>query len=242
MRTDKQSDASRNNGAKSDGPVTEEGKTKSARNSMRHNLSSGHIVLLSNEDPDAFRAHSFGYLDRFAPADPVERDLVNQMIAASWRLARISAMECALVEIEMDRQRAAHDDEFAFLGPHARQTLSFFGNADHASVGVMLLRYQSAARRSYATALRMLKELQGDRFGRRPASVPEQPSANTELPNEPEQNPVNAAQENDEQQSAGNYQPKLIAFTRRASENRKVRDKAAKPSVMQPPPQKSMCA
>ena len=128
MRTEKQKEASKINGAKSNGPVTPEGKAKSARNGMRHNLNKGPIVLLSNEDPKAFIEHSYGFLDRFAPADYVERDLVNQMIAASWRLARISAIECSLTEIEMDVQSEKHDREFSYLDAHARQTLSMFGN------------------------------------------------------------------------------------------------------------------
>ena len=209
MRTDRQSEASRNNGAKSHGPTSEEGKAKSSQNSVRHNLSGGHIVLLSNESPEEFKAHSYGYLDRFAPADHVERDLVNQMIAASWRLARISAMECSLVEIEMDRQRATHDQEFSFLDSHARMTLSFFGNVDQAEAGAMLQRYQSAARRAYATALRMLKELQGDRFGRQPAIAPS-PQDKPVGRQSPQQSP----QHGPHRPGAENAQPRLIAFTR----------------------------
>src|SRR5215207_3795416 len=172
MRTEKQNEASKTNGAKSNGPVTPEGKAKSAQNGMRHNLSGGHVVLLSNEDPKVFIEHSCSFIDRYAPADYVERDLVNQMIAASWRLARISAIECSLTEIEMDVQSEKHDREFSYLDAHARQTLSMFGNVDKDTVGRMLQRYQSAAGRAYSRAFRMLKELQGDRFGRLPAAQP----------------------------------------------------------------------
>ena len=176
MRTDKQKEASKTNGAKSKGPATPEGKAKSSKNRMRHNLTTGHIVLLSNEDPKVFIQHSFGYLDRFAPADHVERDLVDQMIAASWRLARISAIECSLTEIEMDLQTETHAKVFEYLDAHARQTVSLFANPDKEATCRMLQRYQAAASRAYARAFRMLKELQGDRFGRLPLAPPVSPT------------------------------------------------------------------
>jgi hypothetical protein len=187
MRTDKQSEASKINGAKSNGPTTEEGKAKSARNSHRHNLTGANIVLLSNEDPVEFRAHAHSYLDRFAPIDLVEHNLVKQMIAASWRLARISSWECSLFEIQMDRQRDELAKEFSYLDGHARQILALLDLADKTSALTLLQRYQSAARRSYASAFRTLKELQGDRFNRPPATAPIytaceiEPTAETEI-------------------------------------------------------------
>ena len=64
MRTDKQIEASKTNGAKSQGPKTPEGKAKSAQNANRHNLAGGHIVLLSNESIHEFKAFSNGYYER----------------------------------------------------------------------------------------------------------------------------------------------------------------------------------
>jgi hypothetical protein len=50
--SEKQSAASRANGAKSKGPATPEGRARASRNSLRHGLSS-EIVVLPHED----RAH-----------------------------------------------------------------------------------------------------------------------------------------------------------------------------------------
>jgi hypothetical protein len=241
MRTDKQKEASKTNGAKSNGPVTPEGKANSSQNGMRHNLSSGHVVLLSNEDPDEFIEFSFGFLDRFAPADPVERDLVNQMIAASWRLARISAIECSLVEIEMDNQRAKLDREYSFLDAHARQTLSIFGNVDKETAMRMLFRYQSAAGRAYSRALRMLKELQGDRFGRRPAEVP--PVAPEQNQDRQESETSKPNQDRQGVEPASSYAPKIIVFNRRGPENTKLQSEPGHRHKSDPPAiLKAMCA
>jgi hypothetical protein len=213
MRTDKQNQASKINGAKSNGPTTEEGKAKSARNSHRHNLTGANLVLLSNEDPVDFRAHAKSYLDRFAPIDLVEHNLVKQLIAASWRLARISSWECSLFEIQMDRQRDELAKEFSYLDGHARQILALLDLADKTSALTLLQRYQSAARRSYASAFRTLKELQGDRFNRPPAATPTQ-SISEQLETLAEPLPAPEPTPAAEQNSI----PQIIRFLRRELE------------------------
>lgn len=226
MRTDKQNQTSKINGAKSNGPVTEEGKAKSSRNSHRHNLTGANLVLLSNEDPVEFRAHANSYLDRFAPIDLVEHNLVKQLIAASWRLARIGSWECSLFEIQMDRQRDELATEFSYLDAHARQTLAFLGLADKTNALTLLQRYQSAARRSYTSAFRILKELQGDRFNRPPAATPTQ-SIPEQLEMLPEPLPVPEPAPAAEQNSI----PQIIRFLRRELEIMEIPNEPEPPIV-----------
>ena len=200
MRSDKQSEASRNNGKKSQGPVTEQGKANSARNAESHNLSGGHISLLSNEDPNEFAALEDEYLQRFQPMDGVEYDLVQKMICASWRERRIICMETALFEIEMARQRDEVRAEFPIIDPAGHHVLAVFGTTDATQASALLLRYASAARRAYAGAFRNLRELQGERFHRRPPNygganpyvTPHRPSPPAE-PNEPAHSPEQSA-------------------------------------------------
>jgi hypothetical protein len=219
MRTEKQSEASKINGAKSNGPTTEEGKAKSSRNSHRHNLTGANLVLLSNEDPVDFHAHAKSYLDRFAPIDLVEHNLVSQLIAASWRLARIGSWECSLFEIQMDRQRDELATEFSYLDAHARQTLAFLGLADKTNALTLLQRYQSAARRSYTSAFRTLKELQGDRFNRPPAIPPVHTQAIETEPRPTGSGGYCTAQtENDTPAAEQNSIPQIIRFLRRELE------------------------
>jgi len=171
MRSDKQNQASRNNGQKSQGPTTNEGKANSSHNSMRHNLSTGHLTLLSNEDPQVFHHHRDGFLLRFQPIDSVELDLVQKMIAATWRERRVEKMEAALFELEMARQQEDVDDEFEGVTPPVRQVLTLFGTTDATAAANLLMRYGAAARRAFATAYRILRDLQGDRFGRVPRAI-----------------------------------------------------------------------
>ena len=69
MRTDKQTEASRTNGAKLQGPRRlKESEVLPKRQSPQSRR--GHIVLLSNESPDQFKAFPSGYLDAFANCPP----------------------------------------------------------------------------------------------------------------------------------------------------------------------------
>ena len=95
--------ASRANGALSRGPVTAAGKARSSRNSIRHGLFSKCMVL-SNESPAGFREWSDQFMDRFGPFDGVEQALVEEMIAASWRLRRIWAIESRVLDDALDAQ------------------------------------------------------------------------------------------------------------------------------------------
>ena len=116
VRTEKQSEASRTNGAKSNGPKTETGKANSSQNSNRHNLTGSQIILLSTEDPLEFLRHEKEYLNRFQPLDGVERDLVRKLIAASWREKRMDMMEASMLELEMDLQAPKISREFEMIG------------------------------------------------------------------------------------------------------------------------------
>ena len=190
MRSDKQMQASKNNGSKSLSPVTDQGKATSAQNASSHNLASLHLVLLSNEDPADFELHESGFLHRFQPVDSVEYDLVQKMIIASWRERRIAIMESSLFELEMERQRFTVDTEFSELGPGPRQVLALFGTSDAAAASSLLLRYGATARRAFASAFRILRDLQGDRFNRTPnvLPAPTHPAATSE-PSSAKSNP-----------------------------------------------------
>jgi hypothetical protein len=174
MRTDKQNETSRKNGAKSNGPVTAEGKAKSSRNAERHNLcSSGGLVLLTSEDHEAYYHLVDDFLCRFLPVDGVELELVYKLIACAWRERRIDGMETALLELEMLRQEPEVNDKYLEISSPARHALALFGTDDTKTAAALLLRYGAATQRSFSAALKALRELQGDRFNRRPHAAPQ---------------------------------------------------------------------
>jgi hypothetical protein len=151
------SETARANGAKSNGPVTPEGKARSARNSLKHGLS-GHVVVLEHESQEEYNELEVSLILRFQPADSIERELVHEMAAARWRLKRIEEMEAAVL-------RKAIRTQMEILGPEAdiaeARSLAYAEVAESKSLR-MLTRYQSQIRRGYEKAWQELDRLQAE--------------------------------------------------------------------------------
>src|ERR1043166_3069090 len=79
--------AVRNNGSLSRGPKTPEGKARSSRNATRHGLLAK-CVLLPHESRENFEVLLNQYIERFGPLDAVEEGLIEEMVAAFWRIRR----------------------------------------------------------------------------------------------------------------------------------------------------------
>jgi hypothetical protein len=80
--------AARQNGAKSRGPKTPEGKSRSSRNAIKHGLTAEHWIVLYDEDVKAFEGLLRAWEARFEPADGIEEVLVRRLAEADWRLRR----------------------------------------------------------------------------------------------------------------------------------------------------------
>jgi len=96
MPSQRKLDSARANGAKSRGPQTEAGKRTSALNGVKHGLTA-RTVILSHESEDEYNSALSDYLDHFHAVGKPEQDLVAQLAAVNWRLARYAAVECALL-------------------------------------------------------------------------------------------------------------------------------------------------
>src|SRR5712691_3327723 len=83
MPTKLKSDTARANGSKSQGQKTAEGRAKSSRNAVKHGLSSRNPLVLECENDDDFQAVHDNQMEIHQPATPAEKDLVDQMAAAS---------------------------------------------------------------------------------------------------------------------------------------------------------------
>ena len=96
MRLSKQILASRRNGARSRGPKTEQGKQRSSTNAIRHGLLAKGVVL-KNESEENFAAMLAQHVAKLSPADDVEQGAIEEMVAATWRLRRLWAIETQLL-------------------------------------------------------------------------------------------------------------------------------------------------
>ena len=84
--------ASRTNGKNSNGPVTPEGKLRSARNSTRHGLLARAIVL-EGESRDRFNDLLRLLNEALNPQTQMEHLLVGKMAASHWRQIRLWNLE-----------------------------------------------------------------------------------------------------------------------------------------------------
>ncbi len=124
MSTQKRIDSSRANGAKSRGPVTPEGRARSRAARLTNGLTSG-VVVLSYESDEEYNALREEYLAHYQPQTRPQSDLVDHLVATRWRLNRVIALQTALMDLQMDRQRPEIDKEFQGCGPDIRAAIAY---------------------------------------------------------------------------------------------------------------------
>jgi hypothetical protein len=158
MSSELKSETARINGAQSHGPITPEGKARSAANSRRHGLTSS--ALIDGESEEHFQLLLADFMDHFQPQTAVETDLVEVMAIARWRLRRLLAIETRQFELEMLRRREQIDEDFTGMDHDDRLAFVFqnMGNSI-----ALLIRYEASINRSYDKALKQLQQLQSSR-------------------------------------------------------------------------------
>jgi hypothetical protein len=152
-------ETARVNGAKSNGPVTEEGKSISSQNSLKHGLTSARVVL-PHESQEEYDSLEASIVNRFKPYDEIERVLVREMASALWRLQRVEAMEAALFHKAFKQQRE-------LLGPEADSNevrIAAYAEVAESKGLRMLSRHQAQLRRAYEKAWKEIEIIQEQRL------------------------------------------------------------------------------
>ena len=149
------------NGAKSHGPVTPEGKAKSALNAITHGLTATGLVL-TTESKEKYEAQLAAYRDESDPQGPTENFLVNQLAAAEWLQRRALEMITARLDVTMDRMEK-EISEFEHIDNAARTALAFAKQADESGTLALLNRYATRHARDYHRALNQLLQIQSNR-------------------------------------------------------------------------------
>jgi len=169
MRSDLQIHASRTNGSKSRGPVTEEGKLASSRNALKHGALSSCIVL-PGENEESFQSLAADLFEEHCPIGSTEEDLVEMMAAARWRRTRVWAMEasCLAKQMKHEFQVAGDPDP----NPADTASAAFGSLANETRTLDLINRYESRYDRQYFRAHRRLLELQDRRMRNEPDNPP----------------------------------------------------------------------
>ena len=174
--------ASRQNGARSRGPKTEEGRARSAQNALKHGMRAQKYLVLPDEDAAEYAGLEAALVEELAPAGALQTVLARRIAVAAWRLARADRIEAELFE----ERRIASGGLGLALIRDGNRTRSF----------ETLLRYRGAAMTEFWRALRTLKALQAEQAlatapAPAPTTYPLRPAARPPLvqrpqPNEPE--------------------------------------------------------
>jgi hypothetical protein len=99
MSSFRQIEANRRNARLSTGPVTEEGKSKSRRNAIRHGLTA-ETVIDALEDAEDYTAFEMAVTADYDAQSAVERELVLRLASVLWRLRRASAIETGFFRLQ----------------------------------------------------------------------------------------------------------------------------------------------
>jgi hypothetical protein len=146
----------------STGPKTAEGKKRSSLNALRHGLS-GQIVVLPNEDMQAYLAFGQRLLDDMAPKGELEKQMVQTLVDTQWRLNRGRAVENSI--FAMGHEGPAGDVDVAHPEVHATMAAArlFMQEADKVE---RLSRYEQRLTRTFSTTLKQFREIQAERKAR----------------------------------------------------------------------------
>jgi hypothetical protein len=162
MATKSQIAANRSNGAKSNGPRTEEGRAVASRNSLKHGLAAEQIVLIFSETEDDFTRFHDEMRASFAPMDAVEEQLVEHAVLCAWRLrrayrAQAASMNSKLAEVYEYRKGRGTHKKWVPCPP-----IAFDGTTWSLE---RISRYEVTNERSLHRALMMLERRQARRRG-----------------------------------------------------------------------------
>jgi hypothetical protein len=170
MATHKQIQAARENGKKSRGPVTPEGKAASAKNAVFHGFRSTKYFVQNNEDCDQLDAFIADFTAEYQPSGPTETALVRDLAHAHFSLERIWAMQIAGVDYQVDAQRPQIEEDFDQLDEPTRLFLAFNQLAKESPGLALLNRYQVSYDRAFHRARKALLETQAARREREAAA------------------------------------------------------------------------
>ncbi len=156
LTSEQRAEISRRNGARSKGPTSAAGKERVSRNAVKHGLASHKHIVLDDEMPQSYDELLQIYLDRFAPTDGVEEELVHHMAEAAWRIRRSDCLETAAFNCSRSDAEAIAEEHYAEPG---LQEIAYLAWQEARTTLESIHRYAARAHRVHNTALANLRLL-----------------------------------------------------------------------------------
>ena len=186
-RTPAQQEASRQNGQKSRGPVTDIGKQRSRMNALQHGLCAA-SVLLPDEDEDECQELIEQYEQHYRPVTSLELARVREMALCDWRLRRTTEIECGLLSLARRDATDVRDEYYDNLDTGEIMAHALRYSLTGSAALKLLLRYQAQLQRTQERARKALKQLQAERQQKvreQAAMTPNEPKPVTPIRPEP---------------------------------------------------------
>jgi hypothetical protein len=163
MATQKQIEANRRNAQKSTGPKTEQGKTKSKFNALKHGMTA-EVAVLPHEDKTSYEELRQATIESYQPANGAELMLVDLIAINYWRLLRARRVETATLDLHVRGYKRRHGvSPSASLDDDSGIATAF---ADPENGLGNINRYQTTVERAYLRAVETLRKTQNDRLRR----------------------------------------------------------------------------
>ncbi len=164
MATRAQIKANGDNAKKSTGPRTNEGKSRAAKNALKHGLLARDTVL-PGEDPADFDSQLAALEADIQPANSLEFELVRQIADAQWRMRRLTRLETGFIAASVaDKRRLTEKYHPERLRPGYDGETQLLGSAmlDRTQALVHLARYDGHLSRRFFRAVKQLADLRRD--------------------------------------------------------------------------------
>ena len=170
LSKDKRAEINRRNAMKSTGPKTKEGKKTASYNALRHGCT-GQIVVMPEEDMQAYLKFQQTYHDLYKPANAIEVQFVQIIVDASWKMNRCSAWQ-ELLNAQQSKLRDS--DHSAENDPQINTAMAMAAAmAEMSRVITNFSMYEQRQYRMLDSAVKRLESLQEQRRKQHAADLDE---------------------------------------------------------------------
>src|ERR1700692_3602602 len=152
MISERQLDANCRNAAKSNGPITPEGRAAVRFNAPKPGLPAAEIILPTVEEKVDFEQFRFAFEEEYKPVGPTEQVLVEDIVTARWRLNRILKSEPGFFSLRLEVMNDRIQDDFSSLDPHAHLALVVRDDAQDPDTYGKMSRYEGRFERTFYKA------------------------------------------------------------------------------------------
>jgi len=149
----------RANAQHSTGPRTEAGKQRSSLNATRHGLT-GQTIVLPSDDLDVYQQRLQRFFADYQPQGETEKQLVQTLADAAWRMNRIAALENNLFTLGLTEQQELIDTDHPQVRT-ALATAKSYREQDRVLANLGL--YEMRLARLFEKTLKQLREIQAGR-------------------------------------------------------------------------------